>query len=79
MPMGGAGARFFDNGYVMPKPLIEIRNKPFFYWATQSVKKFVDVEDIIFVVLQEHIEKFEIDKRIKEYYPDSKIQVIPHL
>lgn len=79
MPMGGGGTRFGNKGFNVPKPLIELQGKPFFYWATQSVKKFVDVEDIIFVVLQEHIEKFEIDKRIKEYYPDSKIQMIPHV
>lgn len=79
MPMGGGGTRFGNKGFNIPKPLIELQGKPFFYWATQSIKKFVDVEDIIFVVLQEHIEKFEINKRIKEYYPDSKIQVIPHV
>ena len=79
MPMGGGGTRFGDKGFNVPKPLIELKGKPFFYWATQSVKKFVDVEDIIFVVLKEHIETFEIDKKIKEYYPEAKIQVIPHV
>ena len=29
MPMGGAGSRFFKNGFVMPKPLIEIQKEPF--------------------------------------------------
>ena len=28
MPMAGAGSRFFKNGFVMPKPLIEINDKP---------------------------------------------------
>lgn len=79
MPMGGGGTRFGDKGFNVPKPLIELQGKPFFFWATQSMKKFVDVEDIIFVVLQEHIDKFDIDKKIKEYYPDAKIQVIPRV
>lgn len=30
MPMGGAGSRFFKDGFVRPKPLIEIKGKPFF-------------------------------------------------
>ena len=42
MPMAGRGSRFFENGFVMPKPLIEINDHPFFYWATQSIAKFVD-------------------------------------
>ena len=54
MPMGGRGYRFFKDGYSMPKPLIELNGKPFFYWSAQSVMKFVDVADISFVGLQEN-------------------------
>ena len=79
MPMGGGGTRFGNKGFNLPKPLIELQGKPFFYWATQSVRKFVDVKDITFVVLQEHIDKFEIDKRILEYYPNALIRVIPQV
>ena len=28
IPMAGAGSRFKDAGYIFPKPLIEINNKP---------------------------------------------------
>ena len=77
MPMGGAGSRFFKNGFVMPKPLIEINQKPFLYWATKSISQFVDVEDITFVILQSHIEEFKIDQVIKQYFPDAKLSVIP--
>lgn len=79
MPMAGAGSRFAKNGFQLPKPLISINGKPFFYWATRSIEKFVDLEDITFVVLKEHIEKFEIDKKIKEYYPKANIVIIPKL
>lgn len=79
MPMGGGGTRFGNKGFNLPKPLIELQGKPFFYWATQSIYKFVEVQDITFVVLQEHIDKFDIDKRIKEFYPHAQIQVIPEV
>ena len=59
MPMGGAGSRFFKNGFVMPKPLIEINGYPFLYWATLSISKFVDVKDITFVVLKKWIDRLE--------------------
>lgn len=79
MPMGGGGTRFGRSGFNMPKPLIEIYGKPFFYWATQSIAKFVHLENITFVVLKEHIEKFDIDEYIKKYYPNASIHIIPHV
>ena len=79
MPMGGGGTRFSNNGFEVPKPLIELQGKPFFYWAVQSVVKYVDVQDIIFVVLQEHIDKHQIDSRIREYYPDAVVHIIPEV
>ena len=65
LPMAGRGSRFFKNGFVCPKPLIEINGKPFFYWAARSVEKFVDCADLTFVVLEEHIRDFAIDEKIK--------------
>ena len=79
MPMGGAGSRFFKNGFIMPKPLIEINDKPFFFWATMSLYKYVEVIDLTFVVLQEHIDKFDIVAKLKEYFPECNIVIIPKL
>ena len=76
MPMAGAGSRFAREGFALPKPLIEIEGKPFFWWATRSIEKFVPEADIIFVVLREHIEEFAIDKRIEEVFPGSTIVVV---
>lgn len=77
MPMGGSGSRFSKDGFTIPKPLIEINGKPFFYWATQSIRKYVDLESLTFVVLQEHIDKFSIDEKIYSFFPEAKIEVIP--
>jgi len=77
MPMGGGGTRFGNKGFELPKPLIPIYGKPFFYWATQSIYKYADIGRLIFVVLQEHIDRFGIDTEIKKYYPDALIKVIP--
>lgn len=76
MPMGGAGSRFYKNGYMQPKPLIEIQGKPFLYWATMSITKFVEIQELTFVVLQQHIDDFQIDKTIKEYFPDAQVEVL---
>lgn len=79
MPMGGAGSRFYKNGYRQPKPLIEINGKPFFYWAAMSITRFVDIKDLTFVILQQHIDKFKLNKVICEYFPDADIIVIPEV
>ena len=73
LPMAGRGSRFFENGFVCPKPLIEINGKPFFYWAARSIEKYVDCADITFVVLQEHIRDFAIDEKIRTYWPEARI------
>lgn len=78
MPMGGSGSRFSKNGFVIPKPLIEINGKPFLYWATRSIEKYADLEDIniTFVVLKQHIAEFHIDDTIHKYFPDAKIEAV---
>lgn len=73
MPMAGRGSRFNKEGFDLPKPLLEIYGMPFFYWATKSISKFIDLSSIDFVVLQEHIEKFSIDKVIKKFFPEARI------
>ena len=77
LPMAGRGSRFFENGFVCPKPLIEIAGKPFFYWAARSIEKYVDCADLTFVVLEEHIRDFAIDAKIKAYWPDARIIALP--
>lgn len=79
MPMAGGGTRFGNYGFNVPKPLIELQGKPFFFWATQSIVKYIDVQDITFVILQEHIDKFNIKDRILEYYPKAKFEVVPYV
>ncbi len=78
MPMGGKGSRFTKYGYDFPKPLLEIQGYPFFYWAAQSIAKFIDVQDITFIILREH-KKYGLDKVISNYYPQAIIHEIPEV
>lgn len=79
MPMGGRGTRFGTAGAAVPKPLIELYGAPFFYWATQSVAKFTELASLTFVVLQEHIERYDIGERIAALYPDARLVVLPEV
>ena len=79
MPMGGGGTRFGNKGFNVPKPLIELQGRPFFFWAVQSIVKSVPVKDITFVVLQDHVDRFQIDQVILKYYPAARIHIIPRV
>ncbi len=79
LPMGGAGTRFFDNGFECPKPLLELCGKPFFYWATESVYRRVPTAGLTFVILREHAERFGLRDKILEFYPEARIVELDHV
>ena len=76
MPLAGNGQRFFDVGFKVPKPLIDIKGVPMFKRVIDNLKMDVDLTCII---REDHIKEYEIDKRIREYYPDCNLVVTPTL
>lgn len=79
MPMAGRGSRFEKDGFTCPKPLISMNDMPFFYWAVQSVRKFVSLESLEFVILQEHVERFQMQNEIYKYFPEAVIHILPEV
>ena len=79
MPMAGRGSRFAREGILLPKPLVDLAGKPFFWWATESVRQTVPVREMAFVVLEEHVRGFAIDRRILDFYPEARIVSIPEV
>jgi dTDP-glucose pyrophosphorylase len=76
MPMAGRGSRFRVRGYPVPKPLVDLFGRPFFEWAVESVRRVLHVQEMVFVVLREHIDLFAIDEAIRVRYPEAKIVAI---
>ena len=70
IPMAGAGKRFFDAGYVFPKPLIEVDNKPMIQWVIESLNLKANY---IFIIQKEHQEKYNIRSVLKILQPNCKI------
>jgi len=68
IPMAGMGQRFVDAGYKMPKPLIDVRGKP----MIERVIKSLDMPDAdyIFIVQEEHIEKYDLDAYLRSIVKD---------
>ena len=73
MPMAGEGSRFMKEGGMVPKPLIQLHGDPLFIRAINSL----DISDIemkySFIVRQEHIDKYDIDKMIRDYLPVANV------
>lgn len=73
MPMAGEGSRFRDAGWKTPKPLIELKGKPFFIRAIESVKVGDAPMKYSLIVRQEHIETYCIDAAIREFLPEALV------
>ena len=70
IPMAGAGKRFFDAGYIFPKPLIEVDNKPMIQWVIESLNLKANY---IFIIQKEHQKKYNIQSVLKILQPNCKI------
>ena len=57
IPMAGHGSRFKEKGYVFPKPLIAIKNKPMIQVAIENLAIEANYN---FIILKEHHEKYNI-------------------
>ena len=79
MPMAGEGSRFKEVGYDIPKPLIKFYGIELYRRSLNSLTvKQYDVYNKInikytFIVRKEFIDDYNIDKEIKQYYPNANI------
>jgi beta-phosphoglucomutase-like phosphatase (HAD superfamily)/dTDP-glucose pyrophosphorylase len=70
IPMAGAGSRFAQQGYTFPKPLIEVNGKP----MIQVVVENLNIEaHYIFIVQQEHYEKYKLNYLLNLIAPNCDI------
>ena len=66
IPMAGAGSRFQEQGYDLPKPLIDVCGKPMIERVIESLSSNKVDTNFIFVVQQEHL-----DLGIRDYLQDK--------
>jgi dTDP-glucose pyrophosphorylase len=84
LPMAGRGSRFARAGHELPKPLIALHGRPFFWWAAESVLHPLRAagqtpREIVAVVLEEHVRDHGIDAALRGYYPGVKIVALPEV
>jgi dTDP-glucose pyrophosphorylase len=67
MPMAGRGSRFAQLGITTPKPLIDVRGKPMYAWATEGLPLSL-ARRLIFICLAEHLAAGNLEQDIKARY-----------
>ena len=75
IPMAGKGSRFFNEGFKIPKYLIEVKGKMLIEYSINSLP--IGLEDeIIFIVLADHEKTFKITKIIKDTFSSRNVKII---
>ena len=67
--MAGAGKRFIDAGYKIPKYLIKVKDKTLFEWSLNSLPLEL-AEKVIFILLDEHEKQYKVSKYIDSIFSD---------
>lgn len=73
--MAGRGSRFAQVGISTPKPLIEVRGKPMYAWATESLP-LAHAKRVIFICLAEHLSDLKLEEDIRRRYGRYNPEVV---
>ena len=73
LPLAGHGSRFSKEGYNNPKPLINVNNLPM---VIQAIKCLPQSKNNVFIALNDHLDKYPLETKIKQSYPNSFITKI---
>ena len=78
VPMAGRGSRFAKAGYRQPKPLIDIYGHPMIEYVTCNIKPNCE-HRFIYICQQEHLEQYQLDKKLKQMAPNCAIVTVDHI
>jgi NDP-sugar pyrophosphorylase family protein len=72
LPIAGRGSRFVEKGYTLPKPLIPVHGVPMIEVVVNNIKPNRE-HQFTFLVLKEHLDKFDMEKTLKRVAPGCNI------
>jgi NDP-sugar pyrophosphorylase family protein len=76
IPMAGAGQRFVDAGYLLPKPLIPVAGVPMIVRAAGALPQ---ADHWIFVCRAEHVRDAGIDRELERHFSPSTVLTVDRL
>ena len=75
IPTNGLGSRFQNEGYSMPKPLINVLGKRMIFWVIDSLN--LSDDDILTIPYNTALNKHNFKQIIEAHYPNIKINFVP--
>lgn len=78
IPMAGRGSRFAKAGYEMPKPLIDVHGHYMIEYVIQNIRP-KDEYRFIFLCLDEHLKKYDLETKLKEIEPTCIVIPVDHV
>jgi len=77
IPMAGRGLRFANEGFKLPKPLIEINGKPMIAYVIENM--YVEGAKYYFIAQEEHIRnpEYKLIEILDKYIPNKNYTLIP--
>ena len=72
IPMAGAGSRFFDAGYALPKPLIDVCGRTMIEVVCHNLRPLME-HKFIFICRDDHLRAHQLDRVLKRVAPGSDI------
>ncbi len=70
VPMAGYGSRFARAGFKLPKPLIPVLGRPMIEFVSENLRPN-QPHRFIYIVLQEQVDQFQLDQRLREWSTGS--------
>ncbi len=78
VPMAGRGSRFANAGYELPKPLIDVGGRPMIDIVIDNIKAKLE-HRFIFLCLQEHLDKYDLEVHLKNKCPNCIVVPVKHV
>ncbi len=79
VPMAGRGQRFFEAGFSLPKPFIDVLGKPMIDRVVANVRPRKRPCRFTFLVNQEHAETFTAFETLQKIAPHSQVICVPQV
>lgn len=76
LPIAGRGSRFAKEGYTLPMPLIPIHGYPMIQVVTENLRPKCE-HRFIYICKKEHIEKFDLENKLRSYTGEENTVIIP--
>ena len=66
IPMAGLSSRFFNEGYKVPKYMLDLEGKTVFEWSVSSFKKYFDSDLFLFIIFNHFDTKSFVENELKK-------------